>query len=130
MLVNKNLNLLDIQPESPENLFLPKPSRIVQMRSLTALEKVLTIDLPEGLTLGHRPGQFVEVSVLGVGEAPISISSSPSRSNGFFELCVRRAGDLTSVLHQLQPGDALGIRGPFGRGFPYEGFRGKDILFD
>ena len=129
MLVNKNLILLDIQPESPENLFLPKPSRIVQMRSLTALEKVLTIDLPEGLTLGHRPGQFVEVSVLGVGEAPISISSSPSRSNGRFELCVRKVGDVTSALHQKVVGDVVGVRGPFGRGFPVEKFRGKDLLF-
>ena len=129
MLVNKNLNLLDIQLESPENLFLPKPSRIVQMRSLTELEKVLTIDLPEGLTLGHRPGQFVEVSVLGVGEAPISISSSPSRSNGRFELCVRKVGDVTSALHQKVVGDVVGVRGPFGRGFPVEKFRGKDLLF-
>ena len=129
MLVNKNLNLLDIQLESPENLFLPKPSRIVQMRSLTELEKVLTIDLPEGLTLGHRPGQFVEVSVLGVGEAPISISSSPSRSKGRFELCVRKVGDVTSALHQKVVGDVVGVRGPFGRGFPVEKFRGKDLLF-
>jgi sulfite reductase subunit B len=96
---------------------------------MTQLEKLLRIELPGGMSLDHRPGQFVEVSVLGVGEAPISISSSPSRSNGSFELCVRRAGDLTSVLHRLQPGDELGIRGPFGRGFPYERFRGKDILF-
>jgi NAD(P)H-flavin reductase len=80
------------------------------------------------MSLGHRPGQFVEVSVLGVGEAPISISSSPSRSNGSFELCVRRAGDLTSVLHGLEAGAFVGIRGPFGRGFPYEKFRGKDLL--
>jgi len=111
------------------SIYLPSPARILDVRPMTKLEKLMRIELPEGLSLGHRPGQFVEVSVLGVGEAPISISSSPSRSNGFFELCVRRAGDLTSVLHQLQPGDALGIRGPFGRGFPYEGFRGKDILF-
>lgn len=81
------------------------------------------------MSLGHRPGQFVEVSILGVGEAPISISSSPSRSNGSFELCVRRAGDLTGMLHRLGPGDAIGVRGPFGRGFPYERFRGKDLLF-
>jgi NAD(P)H-flavin reductase len=79
--------------------------------------------------LGHQPGQFVEVSVFGVGEAPISISSSPSRSNGSFELCVRKVGDVTSALHLLQPGDRVGVRGPYGRGFPVEKFRGKDILF-
>lgn len=103
--------------------------RILRIRQLTALEKVFTIELPEGKSLDHRPGQFVEVSVLGVGEAPISISSSPSRSNGTFELCIRRAGDVTGAIHRLQPDDQVGIRGPFGHGFPIEKFRGKDLLF-
>lgn len=111
------------------SLYLPIEARIAAVRPMTAMEKLFTIELPGGMSLGHRPGQFVGVSRLGVGEAPISISSSPSRSNGSFELCVRRAGDLTGVLHNLQPGDTLGVRGPFGTGFPYERFRGKDILF-
>jgi NAD(P)H-flavin reductase len=112
-----------------QGLYTPILARVTKIQSMTALEKLFTIQLPDGLTLGHRPGQFVEVSLLGNGEAPISISSSPSRSNGEFELCVRRAGDLTSALHRLNPGALVGIRGPFGRGFPYEKFRGKDILF-
>jgi sulfite reductase subunit B len=111
------------------SIYLPQPARILDVRPMTALEKLFTLELPNGLTLGHNPGQFVEVSVFGVGEAPISISSSPSRSNGTFELCVRKAGDLTGVLHQMRPGQAVGVRGPFGRGFPFERFRGKDILF-
>jgi sulfite reductase subunit B len=111
------------------HLFLPVAARITSVRSETSLEKVFTIQLPQGMSLAHRPGQFVEVSLLGTGEAPISISSSPSRSNGSFELCVRMVGDVTQAIHKLQPGDALGVRGPFGHGFPYERFRGKDILF-
>jgi sulfite reductase subunit B len=111
------------------SIYLPSQGRILEVRPMTKMEKVFKIGLPEGISLGHRPGQFVEVSIMGVGEAPISISSSPSRSNGAFELCVRRAGDLTSVLHRLGPGDTLGVRGPFGHGFPYERFRGKDLLF-
>lgn len=111
------------------SIYLPTQARIVDVRPMTRLEKLFRIELPGGVSLGHRPGQFLEVSVLGVGEAPISISSSPSRSNGSFELCVRRAGDLTSALHRLGPGDSIGVRGPFGRGFPYERFRGKDLLF-
>ncbi len=112
-----------------ESIYLPQPARIVDVRQITAMEKLFRLELPDGLSLGHEPGQFVEVSVLGVGEAPISISSSPSRSNGTFEVCVRRAGDLTGVLHHLQAGQTIGVRGPFGRGFPIEHFRGKDILF-
>jgi len=115
--------------EAQVDLFTPVAARIRSIRPLTQLEKVFTLELPVGVTLGHRPGQFVEVSVLGVGEAPISISSSPSRSNGSFELCVRKVGDVTSALHKLQPGSIIGVRGPYGRGFPFEKFRGKDLLF-
>ncbi len=70
----------------------------------------------------------MEVSLPGVGEAPISIASSPSRPNGTFELCIRRMGLLTHALHRLEPGDILGIRGPFGQGLPVETFFGKDLL--
>ncbi len=111
------------------SIYLPTMARIADVRPMTKMEKLFTIELPEGLSLEHKPGQFVEVSIPGVGEAPISISSSPSRSNGSFELCVRRAGDLTGVLHTFEAGDRIGIRGPFGHGFPIERFRGKDILF-
>jgi NAD(P)H-flavin reductase len=117
------------QPLTEDQLFIPELARIVKVEPIAALEKVITLELPGGKSLGHRPGQFLEVSVFGIGEAPISISSSPSRSNGIFELCVRRVGDVTSALHNLKPGDRVGIRGPFGRGFPIESFRGKDILF-
>jgi len=117
------------QPRVDDQLFIPELTRIVKIESLTALERVFTLEFADGRSLGHRPGQFMEVSVFGVGEAPISISSSPSRSNGSFELCVRKIGDVTGALHQLNPGDLIGVRGPFGRGFPIENFRGKDMLF-
>src|SRR5512139_3252181 len=112
-----------------ESIYVPTLAWISKVQPITPMEKLFTVELPRGVSLGHEPGQFVEVSLFGVGEAPISISSSPSRSNGSFELCVRRAGDLTRVIHTLKAGDTLGIRGPFGRGFPVERFRGKDILF-
>lgn len=114
--------------ESP-SIYMPVPARITAVRTLTPHEKVYTITLPGGLSLDHDPGQFVQVSVFGVGEAPISVCSSPSRSNGAFELCIRNVGDLTNKIHQLQVGSVIGIRGPFGRGFPMSRFRGKDVLF-
>lgn len=117
------------QPLVDDQLFIPELVRIVNVEPLTALEKLFTLEFADGRPLGHRPGQFMEVSVFGVGEAPISISSSPSRSNGMFELCVRKVGDVTGALHQLKPGDLIGVRGPFGHGFPIENFRGKDMLF-
>jgi sulfite reductase subunit B len=112
-----------------ESIYIPTPARVAHVKPLTAMEKVFTIELPHGLSLGHRPGQFVQVSLFGIGEAPISISSSPSRSNGAFELCVRRVGDVTGALHGLNEGATIGVRGPFGSGFPIEKFKGKDILF-
>mgnify|MGYP000945242996 CR=1 FL=1 len=111
------------------SIYMPTPARITAVKDMTALEKLFTIELPSGYSLNHRPGQFVQISVLRVGEAPISISSSPGRSNGSFEVCVRRVGNVTNALHTLQPGAMVGVRGPFGRPFPVERFRGKDILF-
>jgi len=111
------------------SIYLPTVATIADVRPISKMEKVFTVELPKGMSLNHKPGQFVEVSVFGVGEAPISISSSPSRSNGRFELCVRKAGDLTGALHTLAAGDRIGVRGPFGEGFPIERFRGKDMLF-
>jgi NAD(P)H-flavin reductase len=75
----------------------------------------------------HRPGQFVELSVIGTGEAPISISSSPTR-RGFLELCVRRVGRVTNALHRLGMNELVGVRGPYGNGFPVEEMEGEDLL--
>jgi len=112
-----------------DSIYMPSPAKIVQVKPLTAMEKLFTLELPDGQSLGHKSGQFVEVSLLGIGEAPISISSSPSRSNGTFELCVRKVGDVTAALHGLEAGATVGVRGPFGTGFPLDKFKGKDILF-
>src|SRR3990172_8621009 len=67
-----------LQARLEESIYLPQPARIVSVQQMTALEKLFTLELQGDLSLGHEPGQFVEVSALGVGEAPISISSFPS----------------------------------------------------
>lgn len=112
-----------------ESMYVPTLAWIAHIDQVAANEKLFTVELPRGMSLGHKPGQFVQVSIFGVGEAPISISSSPSRSNGKFELCVRKVGDVTSALHNLSEGARIGVRGPFGSGFPVEDFKGMDILF-
>ena len=65
-----------------ESIYLPVMAEVAKVEQMTSLEKLLTLKLPAGYSLGNAPGQFVEVSLMGIGEAPISISSSPSRSNG------------------------------------------------
>ncbi len=119
---------MEIATLEKKELYIPVISEIVKVEQLTATEKRFTIRLPEGQELNHKPGQFVEVSIFGFGEAPISICSSPTRGPEF-ELTVRRTGRLTDKMHTLEAGDTLGIRGPFGNGFNVELFRGKDMLF-
>jgi len=111
------------------DVYVPEPATIMRTEQLTPLEKFFEIRLDSGAPLGHRPGQFVMVSVPGAGEAPISVSSPPGGET--FELVVRRVGRLTTVLHGMDAGAKIGIRGPFGTDFPVDSdeLRGKDILF-
>jgi sulfite reductase subunit B len=111
-----------------QDLYYPMMSEIVKVETLTSLEKKFEIALPDNQILGHAPGQFVEVSIFGFGEAPISICSSPTNIPNF-ELTVRNAGKLTDKMHTLKEGAKLGIRGPFGNGFDVNAFHGKDMLF-
>ncbi len=112
----------------PTSIYLPSLAEIVRTEQLTKMEKLFEIKLQNGQELEHQPGQFVEVSLFGIGEAPISVSSSPTKK-GSFELAVRAVGNVTQALHTLNRGATLGIRGPFGKGFPIEEMKGKDILF-
>ena len=76
----------------------------------------------------YEPGQFQEVSVFGVGEAPFCLASSPT-CKGFVEFSVKRLGTVTIALHEMQVGDVIGIRGPFGNWFPYHEWKGKKLIF-
>ena len=112
---------------SGRELYLPQMAEITAVRRLTEMENLYTVAMPGGIELGHRPGQFVELSLFGIGEAPFSVSSSPTRQ-GTFELGVRRVGLVSDVLAGYEPGRKIGIRGPFGNGFDVAKFKGKDIL--
>ncbi len=115
------------EKQNPEELYYPEMAEITQVKKHTEFETWFEITLPEGRDLNHDPGQFVQVSMFGVGEAPISVTSSPTKK-GAFELCVRKVGMLTEKLHQLDVGSQVGIRGPFGTGFNVDDLKGKDIL--
>ncbi len=108
-------------------LFVPMPATMKRVDKLTEDETLFEIGLDNGQPMNYQPGQFVEVSVMGIGEAPISISSAPGRDT--FQLVVRNVGDVTNALHAMKAGDKVGIRGPFGTGFDTEGLKGKNLLF-
>lgn len=122
--------MADRQSSAPDRLervfYRPSLAKVVTTEQLTATEKLLDLQLESGNELGHLPGQFVQLSVFGYGEAPISLCSSPTEKN--FRLCVREVGTVSRAIHDLQPGDWVGIRGPYGRGFPVQEMEGRDLV--
>lgn len=111
-----------------EDIYLPELATVVRSEPMTQMERFFEFRLDSGLGLGHQPGQFAAISVLGIGEAPISISSSATRGDTF-DMVVRNVGNVSRAMHGLQPGDKVGVRGPFGTHFPVETLKGRDLLF-
>ncbi len=113
------------------DLLIPSVATIVGDRTETPDTKTFALrfrDPAEHERFTFRPGQFLELSVFGAGEAPFGFASSPTRKETF-EVTVRRCGRLTDALHALGPGDEVGLRGPCGNGFDVEDAVGKDLLF-
>jgi len=102
------------------NPYLPKPYKILKITQETAIDFTYQIAY-EGEVIG---GQFMEISIPGVGEAPISISDFNDYS---LDMTIRKVGRLTDKLFDLKVGDALFMRGPYGNGFSLNQFRGKDL---
>lgn len=112
------------------NPFVPEPARIVRTYHLTEDVKffqVRIVDMEKALSFRYRAGQFAMISVLGAGEAPFSISSTPSRP-GLLEFCIRKAGTVTNAIFRLKENDLIGLRGPYGNEFPVDRMKDKDIL--
>ena len=78
-------------------------------------------------TFSFAPGQFNMLYVFGVGEVPISISGDPTKSETLVHT-TRAVGTVTNAMWKLRRGDLLGVRGPFGTGWPVEEARGKDVV--
>jgi NAD(P)H-flavin reductase len=74
-----------------------------------------------------KSGQFIMCTIFGAGEFAVSLPPSPE--NDRFHLTVRKVGSVTNALHELKAGDKVGIRGPFGNGFPFEEIKGKNIIY-
>lgn len=74
-----------------------------------------------------KSGQFVMCTVFGAGEFAVSLPPSPEKDR--LHISVRATGKVTNALHELRPGDKLGIRGPFGNGFPFEEIKGKNVVY-
>jgi len=106
--------------------YLPGLAKVLRVQR-EAMDAIIELEMAGGRRLGHMPGQFVQVSMFGYGEIPISICSPPGRGEGF-KLCVRPVGRVSKALYETSQGEWVGIRGPFGRGFPVKTMEGRDIL--
>lgn len=104
-----------------ENIYAGRPAEILEKRKQTDTEWSFLLRAEIQAT----PGQFVIVSLPAVGEVPISISGFKPHA---VEVTIRNIGKVTSHICKLNPGDALYLRGPYGRGFPLEAFKDRHLL--
>jgi NAD(P)H-flavin reductase len=109
---------------------IPKVGVITDVRKDTPDVKTFRVVGTDGKKLfQHMPGQCAMVSVPGVGECMFSITSSPTNQE-YMEFSIKKCGCVTTVLHALEVGAQVTVRGPYGKNFPVEGdFKGKDLLF-
>ena len=113
------------------NIYTPHLARIKSVRDEGEGIKSFRLEFEDskfGESFAFQPGQFIELTVFGIGEAPFSITSSPV-SKGYLEISVAAVGEVTSVLHLKKEGELVGVRGPYGNGFPFDEVKDRDILF-
>jgi len=114
------------------NPYLPYPARIDETTVENESRDIKTFrlaleDPADAAQFQYLPGQFAELSLPGVGEAPFGIASSPTEA-GRLLFSVKRTGLFTAELHSLEPGARIGVRGPMGKPFPWDRMAGKDLL--
>ena len=108
-----------------QSLYMPIPATIERIEDETPSIKTFTL-LPSE-PVPFAAGQFVELTVPGVGEAPFTPSSSPAVAERV-DITIMRTGRVTDCLHQMRPGEQVGLRGPYGRGYPLDAFRGRTVV--
>ena len=109
---------------------IPRIGVVTDIRIDTPDVKTFRVNSTEGGKLfEHMPGQCAMLSVPGAGEGMFSITSSPTNEK-YMEVSIKKCGCLTGWLHQMDVGQEITVRGPYGNGFPVESdFKGKDLLF-
>lgn len=108
------------------NPMRPELGTVVSVKDLADEIKLFEIDL-NGASFDYLPGQFAFLSAFGVGEAPFGLASTAARTSTL-EFAIHRVGTVTAVLHNLEPGAVVGVRGPLGNSFPLDEMKGKNIV--
>jgi len=107
-----------------QNPYQPVNGKIVDVIEESATIKSFVL-VPEE-EFRFSTGQFVELTLPGEGEAPFTPSSSPSQTDKM-EITIMKAGHVTGLLHECKKGQSVGIRGPYGNGYPIDKFIGKEV---
>ena len=120
------MNTATITLDPQTSPYLPMPVTLAEVKTFTPKERFFRWQLPR--TVEVKAGQFMQVGIMGLGEAPISITSGPGTCDRL-DMCVRNVGDVTGALHQLGVGRTVWMRGPFGNGYDLTKCEGQDVLF-
>jgi NAD(P)H-flavin reductase len=107
-------------------------TKVKSIVSENKVKDIKTIELEfkneeEYKSFDYIPGQFAEISIIGKGECPIGIASSPTEE-GTIKFTIKKMGTVTSMFHRSDIGDVIGVRGPLGNGWPMEELKGKNIV--
>ena len=114
------------------NPYIPMLTKVKSIVSENKLRDIKTIELEfkkeeDYKNFDYLPGQFAEISIIGKGECPIGIASSPTEE-GTIKFTIKKMGTVTSMFHRSDIGDIIGVRGPLGNGWPMEDMKGKNIV--
>jgi NAD(P)H-flavin reductase len=108
-----------------KNIYQPIEATVEDIISETPNIKTFVLRPRE--VFSFKTGQFIELTLPGIGEAPFTPSSDPNTTETI-EMTIMKAGKVTSLLHEISKGAVVGMRGPYGKGYPLEKFQGQDIL--
>ena len=114
------------------NVYIPMLTTVKNIISENKVNDIKTLELAfkkkeDKKNFEYIPGQFAEISLIGKGECPIGIASSPTEE-GSIKFTIKKMGTVTTGFHNCEEGDVIGIRGPFGNGWPIEEMKGKNIV--
>lgn len=116
--------------DAKQNAYQINMARVVRIHPETPDTNLYTfeyVNKEQQEAFSFTPGQFMLLSLFGHGEAPFGICSSPNQTNSF-ELCIRSVGRLTNALQNLHQDSIVGLRGPFGYGWPMDKLKGKNVV--
>ncbi|MFA6281737.1 MAG: FAD/NAD(P)-binding protein [Candidatus Omnitrophota bacterium] len=103
------------------------PNKVTLTKIIDETSAIKTFVFRPHAPFSFQTGQFVELTYPGIGEAPFTPSSNPNKKDEF-EVTIMRVGKITELFHNAKVGEILGMRGPYGNGYPLDDFKDKELL--